>query len=70
MEKGVGVGGGAKPTRSQRRLETSIKMESFPSYGSRIFFTIFEGVLFFNTPLEPFFFFFLAYQEPNFFFFR
>ena len=67
MEKGVG---GAKPSppppRSQRHLEISNKMESFPSYGSRIFFfTIFNII--FSTPLEPFYF-FLAYQEPKYFF--
>ena len=36
MEKGVWgeEGGGAKPSRSQRHLEISNKMESFPSFGS------------------------------------
>ena len=40
VEKGVGGGGGGgrSPTRSQRHLEISNKMESFPSCGSRIFF--------------------------------
>ena len=38
MEKGVW---GAKTPRSQRHLEISNKMESFPSYGSRIFFSLF-----------------------------
>ena len=43
------------PPRSQRHLEISNKMESFPSYGSRIFvFTIFEAILFFSTSLEPY----------------
>ena len=57
--------GGRSPPRSQRHLEISNKMESFPSYGSRIFFfTIFEAILSFSTPLEPFYF-FLAYQEPK-----
>ena len=57
MEKGAWGG--------QRHLEISNKMESFPSYGSRIFFfTIFEAILFSSTPLEPFYF-FLAYQEPK-----
>ena len=46
VEKGVwmGEGGGGSHThtqRSQRHLEISNKMESFPSYGSRIFFSLF-----------------------------
>ena len=47
-------------------LEISNKMES---YGSRIFFfTIFEAILFFSTPLEPFyFFFFLHIKNQNIF---
>ena len=71
VEKGFWGGGGPNPPpphprRSQRHLEISNKMESFPSYGSRIFFfTINEAILFFSTPLEPFYFlfFFLAYQH-------
>ena len=36
------------PSRSQQHLEISNKMESFPSYESRIFFfIIFEAILFF-----------------------
>ena len=43
------------PPRSQRHLEISNKMESFPSYGSRIFFfVIFEAILFSSTSLEPY----------------
>ena len=62
--------GGRSPLRSQRHLETSNKMESFPSYGSRIFFffTIFEAILFFSTPLEPFepfYLFFLHIKNQN-----
>ena len=37
VEKGVG-GGGALPPRSQRILEISNEMESFPLYGSIIIF--------------------------------
>ena len=47
------------PPRSQRHLEISNKMESFPSYGSRIFFfsLFLRPYYFFSTPLEPFYFF-------------
>ena len=63
-----GGGGGSLPPRSQRHLEISNKMESFPSYGSRIFFSLFlRPYYFFSTPLEPCNF-FIAYQEPKYFF--
>ena len=43
-----GLGGEPPPRPPERHLEISNKMESFPSYGSRIFFflTIFEAILF------------------------
>ena len=49
-KRGRGEGGGAKPHRSQRHLEISGKMESFPSYGSRISF------FFFSLFLRPYYF--------------
>ena len=56
------------PPRSQRHLEISNKMESFPSYGSRIFFFhYFWGHIIFLVPLLSHFIFFLAYQEPKYF---
>ena len=68
VEKGVW---GAKPPpqqkKSQRHLEISNKMESFPSYGSRIFFfTIFEAILFL-VPLLSHFIFFLHIKNQNIF---
>ena len=63
---GRGGGGGAErlspplpAPRSQRHLEISNEMELFPSYGSEFFFffNIFEAILFFSSPLEPFYFF-------------
>ena len=55
------------PPRSQQHLEISDKMESFPSYGSRInFFTIFEAILFL-VPLLSHFIFFLHIKNQNIF---
>ena len=67
-----GLGGEDPPppthTEKPTTFKISNKMESFP-YGPEcfgvFFFTIFKAILFFSTPLEPFF--FLAYQEPKYF---
>ena len=49
----------------QRRLEISNKMESFPSYGSRIyFFSLFLRPYYvFSTPLEPSYYFFMLLNQ-------
>ena len=64
VEKGVW---GAKPPRSQRHLEISNKMESFPSYGSRIFFSLFFKAILFLVPLLSHFIFFLHIKNQNIF---
>ena len=62
------------PPRSQRHLEISNKMESFPSYGSRIFiffFHYFWGHIIFLVPLlSHFIFFFLHIKNQNIFWYK
>ena len=62
--------GSTLSTRSQRRLEISNKMESFPSYGSRIFFFFFSLFLrpyYFLVSLLSHFIFFLHIKNQNIF---
>ena len=75
VEKGVGggggdgEGGGLCPPRSQRHMEISNEMESFPSYGSRIFFfSLFLRPYYFLVPLMSRFIFFLHIKNQNIFF--
>ena len=58
------------PPRSQRHLEISNKMESFPSYGSRIFFFFhyFWGHIIFLVPLLNHFIFFSCISRTKIFF--
>ena len=55
------------PRRSQRHVEISNKMESFPSYGFRIFFSLFLRPYYFLVPFLSHFIFFLHIKNQNIF---
>ena len=60
MEKGLGGGGGEDPPPPEANdiWKYQIKWNHFHHMGPEFFFfTIFEAILFFSTPLEPFYFF-------------